>query len=414
MNKKLLALILATVMVFSMMFVACTTEAPVEENNEVVDDAQNGEANDETENTEEPTVDAADFKVGVIHIGNPSDGAGYSYAHDQGIVAMQANLNLTDDQIVRKLNIADDDANATKIAIEECIEEGCKIIFGTSWGYMNTMEELAAQYPEVIFSHGTGYKSNDVNFNNYFGRIYQPRYLSGIAAGLKTQSNLIGYVGAWGTENAEVTGGIDAFAKGVAAVNPDAKVYVKVTGSWYDPTGEGTTAQALLDLGCDVIAQHCDTTAPQLAAEKAGVWGVGYNTDMTKDAPKAHLTAPVWDWGVYYTAATKAALEGTWKEFGNYFGGIDVGFVELSPLSENCAEGTEKYINAAKQAIIDGTFAVFDGKQLSFDEEGNVTVIDEALVDNQGNEIVPAGGACLEDSVITGGINWYYKNVELK
>ncbi|MBQ9940144.1 MAG: BMP family ABC transporter substrate-binding protein [Clostridia bacterium] len=412
MNKKLLALILASVMVISMMFVACSPETPVDDNN-VVEDGQNGE-NEQTDDNNQEVVNNADFKVGVIHIGNPSDGAGYSYAHDQGIVAMQQNLGLTDDQIIRKLNIADDDANATKTAIEECIEEGCKIIFGTSWGYMNTMEELAGQYPEVIFSHGTGYKSNDVNFNNYFGRIYQPRYLSGIAAGLKTQSNLIGYVGAWGTENAEVTGGIDAFAKGVAAVNPDAKVYVKVTGSWFDPTAEGTTAQALLDLGCDVIAQHCDTTAPQLAAENAGVWGCGYNTDMTKDAPKAHLTAPIWNWGVYYTAATEAAMNGTWKEFGNFFGGLDIGFVDVSPLSENCAEGTDKYIAAARQAIVDGEFAVFDGKQLSFDEEGNATVIDEALLDNQGNEIVAAGGACLEDGVITGGINWYYENVELK
>lgn len=394
MNKKLLAFILASVMLLSMTLISCT---PTVDNQ-----------------GDEGQVAKDDFKVGVIHIGNPSDGAGYSYAHDQGIVAMQQEIGLKDEQIVRKLNIADDDPNATKTAIEECIEDGCNIIFATSFGYMNTMEELAAEYPEVIFSHGTGYKSNGVNFNNYFGRIYQPRYLSGIAAGLKTQSNLIGYVAAWGEENAEVTGGINAFAKGVAAVNPDAKVYVKVTGSWFDPTLEGNAAEALLDLGCDVIAQHCDTTAPQLAAENAGVWGCGYNTDMTKDAPKAHLTAPIWNWGVYYTAATKAAMEGTWKDFGNYFGGLDVGFVDISPLSENCAEGTAERVAAAKAAIANGDFAVFDGKQLSFDQEGVATVIDEALVDNAGNEIVAAGGACLADSVITGEINWYYKNVEKK
>ncbi|MBE6687874.1 MAG: BMP family ABC transporter substrate-binding protein [Ruminococcaceae bacterium] len=412
MNKKLLALILATVMVFAMAFVSCT-QAPVDETPVSGEENVGAETNTDETNNEE-TADKADFKVGVIHIGNPSDGAGYSYAHDQGIVAMQQNLGFTDDQIVRKLNIADADANATKTAIEECIEEGCNIIFGTSWGYMNTMEELAAEYPEVIFSHGTGYKSNDTNFNNYFGRIYQPRYLSGIAAGLKTQSNLVGYVAAWGEENAEVTGGLDAFAKGVAAVNPDAKVYVKVTGSWFDPTLEANAAQALLDLGCDVIGQHCDTTAPQLAAEAAGVWGCGYNTDMSKDAPKAHLTAPIWNWGVYYTAATEAAMNGTWKEFGNFFGGLDINFVDISPLSENCAEGTDKYIASARQAIVDGSFAVFDGKQLSFDAEGNATVIDEALVDNAGNEIVAAGGACLDDATITGAINWYYANVEKK
>ena len=219
----------------------------------------------------------ADFKVGVIHIGDPADGAGYSYAHDLGIVDMQANLKLTDEQIVRKINVEDTDAVATRTAIEECIEAGCKIIFGTSWGYMDTMEQLAGEYPDVVFSHGTGYKSNGTNLNNYFGRIYQARYLSGIAAGLKTQSDKIGYVAAMGITNSEVTGGINAFAMGVESVNPDAKIYVKVTESWFSPDLEKQAAEALLDMGCDVIAQHCDTTAPQLAAQSRGVWGCGYN-----------------------------------------------------------------------------------------------------------------------------------------
>ena len=166
----------------------------------------------------EPTASQEAFKVGVIHIGNPADGAGYSYAHDQGIIAMQNNLGLRDDQIVRKLNIGDTDNAATRTAIEECIEAGCTLIFATSYGYMDTMEALAEEYPNVLFSHGTGYKSNDVNFNNYFGRIYQARYLSGIAAGLRTETNKIGYVAAQPISNSEVTGGIDAFAKGVAAV----------------------------------------------------------------------------------------------------------------------------------------------------------------------------------------------------
>ena len=382
--KRILAALLSVVMLFS--FAACSST---------------GEGGQE-----------ATFKVGVIHIGDPADGAGYSYAHDQGIVEMQEALGLSDSQIVRKLNVPDSDAAATKIAIEECIEEGCNIIFGTSFNYMETMNELAGKYPDVIFSHGTGYMSNDTNFNNYFGRIYQARYLAGIAAGLKTQSNKIGYVAAWGEDNAEVTGGLDAFAKGIAAVNPDAEVYVKTTDSWLDLTKEGDVAKALIELGCDVIGQHCDTTAPQLAAEEANVWGCGYNSDMTKDAPKAHLTAPIWNWGVYYTAAVKAAMDGKWQEFGNYFGGIKEGFVDISPLSDNCAEGTKEIIDQVKALISDGSFEVFDGKQISVDDNGNVTVVDEALMDNNGNEIVAAGGACLADDVITGQINWYYENVK--
>lgn len=343
----------------------------------------------------ETTTDDTAFKVGVIHIGDPADGAGYSYAHDLGIVDMQKNLGLTDDQIIRKNNVADTDLSAAKTAMKECIEEGCKIIFGTSWGYMDAMEELAAEYPDVIFSHGTGYKSNGTNFNNYFGRIYQARYLSGIAAGLKTKTNKIGYVAAMDKTNPEVTGGLNAFAMGVESVNPEAKVYVKVTNSWFDPTGEQQAAEALLDMGCDVIGQHCDTTAPQLAAEARGVWGCGYNSDMTKDAPKAHLTAPIWHWGVYYTAATKAAMEGNTEYFAtNYFGGMDDGLVDISPLSENCEEGTAEAIEAARAKIKDGSFKVFEGE----------------LYDNQGNQVCKAGEV-LSDATITGEINWYYRNV---
>lgn len=367
--SKLLAILLALATV--LMFAGCS-DAP---------------------NTDDEGV--SDFKVGVIHIGDPADGSGYSFAHDQGIVAMQANLNLKDEQIVRKINVNDGDAVATKTAIEECLEEGCNIIFGTSWGYMDTMAELAEEYPEVVFSHGTGYKSNGKNFNNYFGRIYQARYLAGIAAGLKTKTNKIGYVAAMDISNSEVTGGLNAFAMGIESVNPDAVVYVKVTNSWFDPTLEQQAAEALLDLGCDVIGQHCDTTAPQLAAEKRGVWGCGYNSDMTKDAPKAHLTAPIWNWGVYYTAAAKAVMEGTWTGE-NYFGGMDDGLVDVSPLSENCAEGTAEKIEEARQKIKDG-FKIFEGK----------------LVDNKGNEVCKEGEA-LSDADITGAMNWYYKNVEEK
>ena len=247
------------------------------------------------EGGENAGITAENIKVGVIHIGDPATGSGYSYTHDQGIVAMQQKLGLSDDQIVRKNNIDDADATAIENAMNECIEDGCNIIFATSWGYMDTCEALAAEYPNVFFSHATGYKSNETNFNNYFGRIYEARYLSGIAAGMKTESNKIGYVSAMGSENGECTSGIDAFAMGVASVNPDAQVYVKVTNSWYDPEGEGQAAQALIDDGCDVIAQHCDTNNPQIAARDNNVWGVGYNSDMTAEVDESVLTSVVWN-----------------------------------------------------------------------------------------------------------------------
>ncbi len=338
-----------------------------------------------------------DIKVGVIHIGDPAAGSGYSYAHDQGIVGMQKNLGLSDDQIVRKNNVDDTKTADIENAITECIEEGCNIIFATSWGYMDVCERLSAEYPNVFFSHGTGVVSNGTNMNHYFGRIYQARYLSGIAAGLKTESNMIGYVAAMGQENGEVTSGIDAFAMGVESVNPDAKVYVKVTNSWYDPEGETQAAQALLDMGCDVIAQHCDTPNPQLAAERAGAFGVGYNSDMVNDAPNATLTSVMWDWSVYYTKAVQNVMDGTWvigEKVEDYYGDMVDGLVTLGTLNTDlCAEGTEEAINEAKEKILSGEWDVFDGKT--------------ELEDNQGQMHTVEGADY-------GSVNWYYKNVELR
>ena len=343
-----------------------------------------------------PAIAVEDLKVGVIHITDPAEGSGYTYTHDQGIVGMQENIGLKPEQIIRKNNVNDQDASAIETAILECIEEGCQVIFATSWGYMDTCEAIAEEYPEVILSHGTGYKSNGANFNNYFGRIYQARYLTGIAAGLKTKTNKIGYVAAQNSENSEVTGGCDAFAMGVYSVNPDAEVYVKVTGSWFDPEGEKQAAEALIAEGCDVIGQYCDTPNPQLAAEEKGVWGVGYNSDMSKDAPKAVLTSTVWDWSAYYTAAVQRVIAGEWNGQ-NYFGGMADGLVAYSPLSDLCEEGTAEAIDAVQQKIMSGEWDVFTGP----------------IEDNQGN-VVCAEGEKLDDATITGGINWYFKNVTVK
>lgn len=354
------------------------------------------------------------LKIGVIHIGDPADGSGYSYAHDMGIQGMQKNLGLKDDQIVRKLNISDGDSSAIKTAIEDCIAKGCNIIFGTSFGYGDTMDALAKEYPEVIFSHGTGSKSNDQNFNNYFGRIYQARFLAGIAAGLKTESNKIGYVSAYGTEMAETCSGINAFALGAQTVNPNAVVYVKTLNSWYDPQHETEYAEALVDMGCDVIAQHCDTPNPQIVAEKRGVFGCGYNSDMTKDAPKAHLTAPIWNWDVYYTSAVQAAIDGKWAEFGNYYGGIKEGFVDISPLSENCAEGTQKYIDEIKAAFKDGSFDVFSGYHFILDENGELEKVGGDIVTTEGEVVIKSNTDPISDDIIKQTMNYFVLGVELK
>lgn len=402
MKKKILGVLLSLAMVGTLMAGCGQQQGAEDQNASKTDSAQTEESADAGEDKEAGKSNFApvakeDLKVGVIHIGDPADGSGYSYAHDQGIVEMQKELGLEDSQIIRKNNIPDADPTMTEQAMRECIEEGCQIIFATSFNYMDTCEALAEEYPDVIFSHGTGYKSNDTNFNNYFGRIYQARYLSGIVAGMKTETNKIGYVAAMGSENSEVTGGADAFAIGVAEVNPDAQVYVKVTNSWLSPTEETNAAKALIAEGCDVIGQHCDTPNPQTEAESAGVWGVGYNSDMMNDAPKATLTSVVWNWGVYYTQAVQKVIDGTWTSE-NYFGGMDDGLVDITPLNEDIvAPGTQEKVEEARKKIVEDGFNVFDG-----------------VLETNDGKTVGEEGKTLDDATITGGINWYYKNIVVK
>ena len=336
-----------------------------------------------------------DIKVGVIHLSDPSEGSGYTYTHDLGIQGMQLNLGLSDEQIVRKINVADSDADATREAIKECIDEGCNIIFTTSWGYMETTAEMAEEYPDIYFSHGTGYLSNGKNFNNYFGRIYQARYLSGIVAGMNTTTNKIGYVAAMGSDNSEVTGGIDAFALGIYSVNPDAQVYVKVTDSWYDPDAEKAAAEQLLDMGCDVITQHCDTSYPQTLAQERGVYGIGYNSDMSKEAPNACMCSVIWNWSAYYTSAVQSIIDGTW-DGSNYYGGMNENLVGITELADFCADGTAEKVKEAKKQILSGEIGVFDG-----------------VIETNEGTTVGEEGKTLDDATITGAINWYFKTVNV-
>ena len=350
------------------------------------------EASAQTSDSKQTDISKDDMKVGVLYISDPSEGSGYSYTHDLGIQGMQENLGLNSDQIERKI-VDDSDAAATEKAIKECIDDGCKIIFTTSWGYMETTSEMAEQYPDVYFSHGTGYLSNGKNFNNYFGRIYQARYLSGIVAGMNTKSNKIGYVAAQDSSNSEVTGGIDAFAIGVESVNSDAKIYVVVTNSWYDADKEKAASEQLLDMGCDVMAQHCDTAYPQTLAQDRGVYGIGYNSDMSKETPNSCLTSVIWNWSAYYTSAVKSVMNGTW-DGSNYYGGMAEGLVGITNLAGFAADGTQEKVDKATAEILSGENNVFDG------------VLETNTGDTVGSE-----GSTLDDATITGGINWYYRNV---
>jgi basic membrane protein A len=339
-------------------------------------------------------IEKESVKIGVIHVSDPeNEKSGYAYAHYLGIREMQREIGLRDDQIIRKINVSDTDAAATELAIRQCIEEGANIIIATSWWHMDVCEKLSGEYPSVIFAHATGNKHNSTNFTNYFGRIYQARYLSGIVAGLLTKTDKIGYVAAMGVENSEVTGGVDAFALGVESVNPDARVYVQVTYRWLDPAGESRAARELIAEGCDVIAQHCNTPNPQIEAQRAGVWGIGFNSDMENDAPGATVVSVVWNWGVYYSYLVKSVINGTFTT-SPYMGDIKDGMVGLTALNERILpHGVSDAVNAARERIESGQFGVFDG-----------------VMETNDGKSIGEPGKTLSDAEIA-GIDWYYRGI---
>lgn len=421
--KKILTLVLALAMVLGL--AACGSSGE-------------GSGSGSGSQSGSQTSSNSDFKVGAIYINKKSDTAGYTYAHHTGITKAMEELGMDPDtQLVIVDQVPEDDTQVGA-AVDTLVGEGCSIIFGISFGYLNEMEVKAQEYPEVIFSHATGFKSNDTNYNNYFGRIYQARYLAGIAAGLKsleTGNNNIGYVSAYDTEYAETCSGINGFTLGVQAVNPNATVYVKELGTWTDEVNEYAFAEELIkSYSCGIIAQHCDSAQPQLAAEKAGQFGCGYNSDMTADAPAAHLTAPVWNWDVYYKLAIETAMacesaDQFVEKMGGpaYYGGLNEGMVDVSPLSENCAAGTQDAIDQVKALIASGEWDVFSGVKLNItvaDGKASIEKVDAPLVTRDqdevkdgevivpaNTEIVPAGGSSVDDSVITGGMNYLVKGV---
>ncbi|WP_227765364.1 BMP family ABC transporter substrate-binding protein [Zhaonella formicivorans] len=303
------------------------------------------------------------IKVGFIYIGPVGD-AGWTYAHDLGRKYLEEKLPYVETTYIENVP---ESADAERV-MTELAQKGYKIIFATSFGYMDYMLNVAKKFPDVIFMHNSGFKTAE-NMGTYFGRMYQPRYLSGIIAGKMTKVNKIGYVAAHPIP--EVIRGINAFTLGVRSVNPNATVKVVWTNTWYDPAAEKEAAKGLLDAGVDVIAQHQDTPGPQQAAEEKGVYAIGYNTDMSSFAPKANLTSPIWNWGPYYVKVVEAVKNGTWTNE-QYWGGMADNVVDLAPINSVVPEDVKKLVEEKKQAIINGEFDVFWGPIK--DQSGQVKV----------------------------------------
>lgn len=315
--------------------------------------------------SKQPTPEPEKVKVAFIYT-SPAKDEGWSQAHDEARKFLEKEMPMVETTFVESVpENADAESVLTELAMK-----GNKIIFATSFGYMDSVINVARNFPEVTFLHCAGFKTAP-NVGSYFGRIYQARYLSGMAAGKQTQTNTIGYVAAFPIP--EVIRGINAFTLGARAVNPNVTVKVAWTNTWYDPAVEKEVAEDVLKAGADVIAMHQNTPASMQAAEEKGKFAVSYNTDMRSQAPKAVLTGPVWNWGPYYVKTVKAVLDQRWKP-DQYWGPMSDKIVDISPYGPMVNEATKNLITKKKEEIVKGQWDVFIGPIK--DQQGNVKIPD--------------------------------------
>ncbi len=318
--------------------------------------------------------------VGFIYVGPASDG-GFSEAQDNGRKALEEHF--AGKVKTLKMESVKEESQAVKNAAINLMDQGATVIVATSYGFMNPIEELAKEYPDIKFLHFSGNKMNDTNFGNYFGAMEQPRYLSGIIAGMTTKSNKLGYVAAF--PYTELIIGINAFTLGAQSVNPDVEVKVIYTNNWHDPAQEKAAAEALLDQGCDVIAQHCDTAGPQIAAETVGAYAIGYNMDSSEAAPGAYLTAPVWNHGAYYIDQIQKIMDGKWTPE-SYYGTMADGYVQLAPMTDN--------VSAEAKAKVEEVQAKIEAGELNVFSAG-----DKDVLYNDGSVMIPAGTSLERDAI---------------
>lgn len=335
------------------------------------------------------SVLAADkLKVGFVYV-SPVGDAGWTYQHELGRQALEEALG---DQVETKfVENVPEGAEAARV-IRQLAASGHKLIFTTSFGYMNPTIKVAKAFPKVRFEHSTGYKQAK-NVATYVARFYEGRYLTGIVAGKMTQSKVIGYIAAFPIP--EVIRGINAFTLGIRSVNPEAEVKVIWVNSWFDPGREREAADALIAQGADVLTHHTDSTATHLAAEKKGVYSIGYHSDMSKYGPKAHLTASTHNWAGYYLERTEAVLSGSWTS-GSTWSGIKAGMVQLAPMNSAVPKDVADLVAAKEKAIASGELHPFQGP-----------------VNDQAGKVRVAEGTSMPDAELL-VMNYYVQGVQGK
>ena len=335
-----------------------------------------------------PASAAEPFKAAWVYLGPVGD-AGWTFAHDQGRKAVEAEFG--DKVKTTFVEKVPESADAERV-IRDLAEQGNKIIFATSFGYMEPMVKVAAEFPNVKFEHATGYKMS-ANMRVYDAKFYEDAYLAGIIAGKMSKTGTLGFVGSFPIP--EVLRNINAFTLGAQSINPKIKTKVVWVSSWFDPPKEGDAAQSLINGGADVLLQNTDSSAVLQTAEKTGKYAFGWDADMSAVAPKAHLASAMVLWGGYYKKAIKEAMDGTWKSERTVWG-VKEGQNDLAKVADAVPEDIKKKVEEIKAGMKAGTFEVFSGP----------------LSNNDGKEVLAKDAKA--DQAWKDKVDFYVKGVEGK
>jgi basic membrane protein A and related proteins len=328
------------------------------------------------------------LKVAFAYVGPVGD-AGWTFAHDNARKAVEAEFG---DKIVTSfVENVPESADAERV-MRDLVGQGNKLIFGTTFGYMEPMLKVAADTPDVKFEHATGYKTA-ANLRTYDSRTYEGAYMAGVIAGSMTKSNVLGVVGS--IPIPEVIRNINSFTLGAQSVNPKVKTKVVWVNKWFDPPKEGEGAQSLITGGADVLFQNTDSSAVLQKAEEKGKYAFGWDSDMSKYAANAHLASAIINWAPYYKKAVKDTLEGTWQTGGVWWG-VKEGAIDIVSVSDKVPADVKAKVDTIKAGLADGSFSIWKGP----------------IVGQDGKEVLKKDEVA--DDKFMGGINFYIKGVEGK
>ncbi|PKO42803.1 MAG: BMP family ABC transporter substrate-binding protein [Betaproteobacteria bacterium HGW-Betaproteobacteria-3] len=330
----------------------------------------------------------APLKIAFAYVGPVGDG-GWTFAHDNGRKAMEKEFG--DKVVTSFVENVPESADAERV-LRDMAGQGNKLIFGTTFGYMEPMLKVAPDFKDVKFEHATGYKTAE-NMRTYDSRTYEGAYMAGVIAGKMTKSNTLGVVAS--IPIPEVIRNINSFTLGAQSSNPKVKTKVVWVNEWFNPPKETEAATSLINGGADVLFQNTDSPAVLKTAQDKGKRAFGWDSDMTAYGPKAHLASAVINWGPYYIKATKDALEGTWTT-GSVWWGVKEGAIDLVSIAEDVPAETKARIDEIKAGLKAGTYNIWKGP----------------LLDNTGKELL-AKDAVADDKFLS-GVNFYVKGVEGK